>query len=126
MEKPKVYIFVEGGIVQYCATNSPDIEVVKIDVDKDSEPILRKNIVDDVLTKKEFLMKVNRVWAEILEKHIGNQVDVEADNEDVHNDFRGTLLKIKKDSDRYFYAQVEDMEGNIFDTDVENVTVPEE
>ncbi len=114
-EKPKVYLYMQGGIIQH-ATSNMDIEVIRIDVD--DTPGIARNIVDTVSTTKELNAEVNSDWADELKSFIGQEVNIEADNDNVHNDFTGTLEEIKQDTDGSFYATVRDQDDDAFDIDV--------
>ncbi len=125
MSKEIVYIFVEGGIVQHCSSTS-GVEVVKIEVDKEMTPSLIKKLQDQILPEGEMKVNISKNWAEVLRDYIGEEVDVEADGSTIQNEFRGILEEINIDTDGTFYATVLDGEGDYFNTDVLNVTIPEE
>jgi hypothetical protein len=128
MEKSKVLICIEGGLLSYTSSDSDNVEIVVIDKDDDAgtPARLRFEKPDFVETPKGFKKRVNLEWADILSFYIGQEVDVEADGQNLHNDFRGTLEKVIEEENGYFYARTRDQDDNYFDVDVINVRPAEE
>jgi hypothetical protein len=126
MEKKKVYILMEGGVIQYCASDSEEIEVIRIDLDKDSDPSLAKNIVDEVVATDGIDKMINGLWGNELKEQVGREVLVDADGKNVTKTFLGTLIGVSTNTNGKQYATVKDLEGNFFDTDVTFVTLTDE
>lgn len=127
MSKSKVLIIMQGGVIQNIIANGHDIEVIKIEDDKDVPPTMDIMPLDDVMELKPFDQKVLDCWKERIENELKytDQVEVQPDGDLVTHEFVGTVMgPVETDTDGTYYVNVKDSDDNCFSVDIQYISFP--
>jgi hypothetical protein len=127
MSKTKVLLIMQGGIIQNIFANGHDIEVIKLEDDKDTPSTMDIMPIDQVLEVQPFDQKVQDCWKERIEHELKytDEVEVSPDGDVVTHEFAGRVMDgVQKDTDGSYYVNVKDMDDNCFSVGIEQISFP--
>lgn len=116
----------QGGVIQNIIANG-EIEVIKIEDDKDIPSTMDIMPLDDVMEINPFDQKVLDCWKERIENELKytDQVEVQPDGDLVTHEFVGTVMgPVETDTDGTYYINVKDSDDNCFSVDIQYISFP--
>lgn len=126
--KAKVLLIMQGGIIQNIIANCNSVEIIKLEDEKDSPATLGVLPIDEELTEENFSKKVHEEWKKSLEAEFRHTTNVDvAEGGTMAYEFRGVAdpKTFFTQPDGSITVDVEDMDGDWFTVDIQNITLPD-